>query len=278
MPNHCPPLMLDRELARELEKPPRGYISVPRALPQLIHPSLASFALWNRQISLFFAVLVSAIAGVRSSPVCLALPSPFQLVPRFPLTPVAHPNHFTIAGEHRGRVPRARPPPPPFGLHPVRPVQALPLPPDSTTASPTSRGTTPRPHTSLECPGLRQPPPPASLCAPRVAAVRRLPAPPQRLLAVGTGARVPCDPAGVLVRAGAGLSRPPRRRQRGPSPASSVLHGGAAGGRRRAWLGPSTARGTPSSATLKPAPPLPRYFAGHAGFDCLLVVVSVRAS
>ena len=83
--------MLGRELARELQKPPLGYISVPRVLPQLTHLSLASFGHQDRPISPEFASVHHGRLGLGMIPAKPSLPSSFRYAHRVPLIPLSSP-------------------------------------------------------------------------------------------------------------------------------------------------------------------------------------------
>ena len=91
MPSLCPPLMLGRELVRELQSLPRAYIGDPRPPPQLQRPSSSLLVHQSNVISPLFAVTVHGRLGLGLGPATTGLPTPLLHVHRTPLVPISRP-------------------------------------------------------------------------------------------------------------------------------------------------------------------------------------------
>nr|XP_040251839.1 uncharacterized protein Rv2082-like [Aegilops tauschii subsp. strangulata] len=132
--------------------PPLGYISVPRALPQLTHSSPASFAHRSSSPSPFLPRIAVTSPELVSIPTTTSVLSSSRAVHQSLLIHVVRPTTSSLAGVHPGRVPHARPSPPSLGRLFVRSTRASSLRSTTSTVLPSSPRASPTPQPSPECP------------------------------------------------------------------------------------------------------------------------------
>ncbi|XP_048573217.1 predicted GPI-anchored protein 58 [Triticum urartu] len=164
-----------------------------------------------------------------------SLLSPPLHVHRLPLVPLSRPTTSPLAGVHRGRGLHVRPPPTPLGSTSTEPSELSLSLPTMPTASPESCAPSPTLHSSPED---RSPSPPSSAAAGRSSRVpftaAALASPASSFTGNGCGSALPsrrCPQPG-----GRRPEQPAPSPAAGPSPASSVPHGGAARRKKtRGW-------------------------------------------